>query len=80
MRSFLKYAFQKVTIIRSVKVALIVGTILAFINHYDAIFTGTLTTTNIFQILLTYLVPYLVATYGSASHARYIELGGSNNS
>lgn len=48
--------------------------ILALINHYDAILTGTLTPTNVFQIFLTYLVPYAVATYGSAGHAKHIEL------
>jgi hypothetical protein len=57
-----------------VKVALVVGTVLALINHYDALFHGTLTNTDIFQILLTYLVPYAVSTFGSASEARHIEL------
>lgn len=74
MKLFLKHAKNRVTILRSVKVALVVGTILALINHLDAIIAGMLTATNIFQILLTYLVPFLVATYGAASHARYHEL------
>ena len=74
MKLFLKYATDKVCVYRSVKVALIVGSVIGLINHYDALFYGTLTTRRIFQILLTFLVPYSVATYGSAMQARYIEL------
>jgi hypothetical protein len=59
---------------RSVKVALVVGTVLALINHLDRILSGSLTATNILQMLLTYLVPYSVSTYGSAMQARYLEL------
>jgi len=77
MKLFLKHAKDRVCIIRSVKVALVVGTILALINQYDAIFSGNLTPTNIFQILLTYLVPYSVSTFGSAMQARHIETRGS---
>jgi hypothetical protein len=57
-----------------IKVGHVVGTVLAFINHFDAIFYGTLTATNIFQIVLTYLVPYCVSTFGFAMRARYLEL------
>lgn len=74
MRLFLKHATQKVCVYRSTKVALVVGTVLGLINHYDAIFYGPLTTTEIFQISITYLVPFSVATFGSAMQARHIEL------
>ncbi len=56
------------------KVASVVGTVLAFINHYDSIFSGTLTATDIIQILVTYLVPYSVATFGAAMQAKHMEL------
>jgi Mg/Co/Ni transporter MgtE len=78
MKLFLKHAGNKVIVWRSIKVALIVGTILALINHFDVIFTGKLTSTIIFQVLLTYFVPYSVSTYGGACHARYIELKEQN--
>lgn len=71
---FLKHATDKICIKRSIKVSLVVGTILALINQYDAIFFGTLTSTNIIQILITYLVPYGVATFGSAMQARHMEI------
>ena len=47
---------------RSVKVALLVGTVLMFINHGDALLSGNLDQYSIIKILLTYLVPYLVST------------------
>jgi len=74
MRLFLKYAKERVCVIRSLKIALIVGTILAFINHYDSISAGTVDGTGFFQIIITYAVPYSVATFGSAMQARHMEL------
>jgi hypothetical protein len=74
MRLFLKYAKERVCVIRSLKIALIVGTVLAFLNHYDSIFAGTVDSTGFFQIIITYAVPYSVATFGSAMQARHMEL------
>lgn len=58
----------------SLKVALIVGTVLAFLNHYDSIISETVNATTIFQIIMTYAVPYSVATFGSAMQGRHMEL------
>lgn len=74
MRLFLRHAADRVCIYRAVKVALVVGTVLALINHYDTMFYGELTSTDIFQILITYFVPYCVSTFSSAMQARHIEL------
>jgi len=74
MKLFFKHAKRRDCINNSIKAALIVGTLLAVINHYDGIFMGTLDATEVFQILLTYLVPYSVATYGFATNARNSEL------
>ena len=79
MKLYLKYAKSRVIFIRSIKVALLVGTILAIINHADAILSGNFYTTNTIQILLTYLVPYFVATYGSVEQARHFELEKSED-
>lgn len=72
MNLFFKHAFNKDTILRSVKVSLVVGTILALLNHYNHI--EGLTSTYIIQILLTYLVPFCVNAYGSATHGAWVEL------
>jgi hypothetical protein len=51
---------------RSLVVALIVGTILNLINQGDALFgEGRLNPT---KIILTFAVPYCVATYGAVSY------------
>jgi hypothetical protein len=74
MYLFLKYARERVCVFRSLKIALIVGTALAFLNHYDSIFSRTVDATVFFQIVITYAVPYSVATFGSAMQARHMEL------
>lgn len=50
---------------RSVKVALVVGTILMAINHGDALLMGEVEPARIGKILLTYLVPFCVSTQAS---------------
>jgi hypothetical protein len=45
---------------------LVVGTILNLINQGDALFEGG--HVNITKIILTYAVPYCVATYGAVSY------------
>ena len=51
---------------RSLVVALIVGTILNLINQGDALATGA--RLNILKLILTFAVPYVVATYGAVSY------------
>lgn len=50
---------------RSFYVALVVGTVLNLINQGDALLAQT--SINWFKIVLTYLVPYGVCTYGAVS-------------
>ncbi|MBI3433587.1 MAG: nitrate/nitrite transporter NrtS [Proteobacteria bacterium] len=50
---------------RSFFVALVVGTILNVINQGDALFGAA--AINWIKIVLTYLVPYAVCTYGAVS-------------
>ena len=47
---------------RAAIVAAIVGTILAFINHGDLIFSGTLTATCWIKMIATCFVPYTVSS------------------
>jgi hypothetical protein len=51
---------------RSFAVSLIVGTILNLINQGDALVGAA--NLNLTKILLTYAVPYCVATYGAVSY------------
>jgi hypothetical protein len=50
---------------RSLWVALIVGTILNLINQGDALLAGH--RLDLTKLALTYVVPYLVSTYGAVS-------------
>ena len=50
---------------RSLAVAIVVGTVLNLINQGDALLAGQ--SINVLKLLLTYLVPYCVATYGAVS-------------
>ncbi|MCG7587804.1 nitrate/nitrite transporter NrtS [Photobacterium sp. OFAV2-7] len=62
IRDALDIAFSPAIVRRSVKVSLLVGTILMIINHGDAILAGELDQFRVMKILLTYIVPYLVST------------------
>jgi hypothetical protein len=55
---------------RSSRVAFLVGSILAIINHGDRLLAGELDAQMVFKICLTYLVPYCVSTWASVQTAR----------
>jgi len=63
---FWRYALSDGVPKRSLIVALVVGTILNLINQGDALVAGT--AVNMTKLLLTYLVPYCVSTYGAVSY------------
>ena len=66
--SFVTLALSPSVVRRALKVAFMVGTLLALINHADAVLAGTFALKNFVQVVLSYLVPYTVSTY-SAVHA-----------
>ncbi len=55
---------------RSLTASLIVGSVLTLLNQGDNLFTGLLTATLLWQIPLTYLVPFLVSNYGALVNVR----------
>jgi hypothetical protein len=65
MLRFLEIALQPKVYRTALKVGLLVGTILALINHSSAVFSLSLSAQNILQIILSYLIPYSVSTYSS---------------
>ena len=52
-------------ILRALKMASIVGIVLAIINHGDHILLGTMTFTNWIKVLITFCVPFCVSTISS---------------
>ena len=58
-------AFRKDVFLKAFKMALIVGIVLAIINHGDHVFLGTMTITNWIKILITFYVLFCVSTISS---------------
>lgn len=68
--SLLAYIFERDTILRSIKTALVVGSVLAIINHGQAMLSGHFAPDWVIPMLITYLVPFTVATYGQVQGKR----------
>lgn len=60
-----RYAREPDVVIRSLYVSAIVGTVLNLINQGDAIISGS--DIDYAKLVLTYLVPYFIGTYGAVS-------------
>jgi len=73
MELFIKHALHRVNLIRAVKMALVIGTVLGAINHYDMFVTGEFVPRRIAQLLITYIVPFGVSLYSSAMTGRHHE-------
>ena len=65
MFDWLRIAMTPDIVLRSVRVALVVGTLLALINHGDKLVDGRLGMLDMAKIALTYFVPYAVATWSA---------------
>ena len=77
MREFFRLAADTRIVAMSAKVALVVGTILALINYGDRIFLHyDMRAADWIKIVVTYGVPYCVATYGAARYAMKRAAGG----
>ncbi len=69
MNNWLRIARRPDIVQRSLKVASIVGTILALINYWDRLLPYSLDFNAGAKIALTYCVPYCVSTYASVGAA-----------
>jgi len=63
---FLKTAQRREIVGRAIRTALVVGTILAAINHGPEIVALDVDLRRVFRICLTYAVPSCVSTYSAA--------------
>jgi len=73
LNTICKCATNPVTLKRSAKISLFVGTVIGLINYGDHLVSGTITQTEWLKILLTYLVPFCVATYAEGCAVFEIE-------
>jgi len=69
---FLALAFQPSVVRRALRVAAVVGVVLITINHGDRILFGEITPRSVFQMGLTFLVPYVVSTVSSVGALREV--------
>ncbi len=69
-RGFWEIAFSREVVRRALRVAGIVGVVLAIINHGDNIMRMTIGFDTIWRVLLTFCVPYCVSTYSSVLSVR----------
>ena len=67
LKSWFQVARRPSIIHRAIQVSVVVGTLLVVINHLPALLHGEMTRFRLFQIGLTYVVPYCVATWSSVS-------------
>jgi hypothetical protein len=70
LRTVVWYCLERDTLVRSTKTGLVVGTILALINHGQQLLSGRFSPEWVIPMLLTYLVPFSVATYGQVKGKR----------
>ena len=55
---------------RSLKVAVVVGTVLILLNQGDTLLSGSWPNALYWKVPLTYCVPFLVATFGALTNIR----------
>jgi len=65
MRLAIQLALQKDTILTSLKVSIVVGLILTFINQEDIIISFQFKDLDPVKAILTFVIPFLVSTYSS---------------
>jgi hypothetical protein len=70
LQTVIAYTLERDTIVRSLKAALVIGTLLGLINHGQALFLGHFTRSELVPLLTTYLVPFCVTTYGQVQGKR----------
>lgn len=70
MVNWVALAVRRDVVLRGVRVAGLVGTILVAINHGDNLLAGNLDLAAVWKMALTYVVPYCVSTYASVAALR----------
>ncbi|MBI4695773.1 MAG: nitrate/nitrite transporter NrtS [Gammaproteobacteria bacterium] len=63
-------ALARGVVLRGLRVAAVVGTLIALINYGDRLAAGVMSGRDWLKLVLTYAVPYAVATYSSVSALR----------
>ena len=78
IRQAIRYCFHRRYLKRTVRIALVVGTILTIINQGDVILNGDATTLTWVKAGLNYCVPFIVSNLGLLAGKR-ADLGGAGS-
>ena len=70
MNNWLAIAFEASVVKRAMKMMVVVGCVLAAINHGDTLLAGAMTATAWLKVVLTFVVPYCVSTISSVQAIR----------
>ena len=70
-KTWWQIASEREVVKRSLKTSLIVGSILAIINHGDALLALNMPVDRVIKMALTYIVPYLVSTSANIGAIRH---------
>lgn len=68
--TFWQIATDRSVVTRAARIALVVGTVIALINHGDRMMGGAMDGIAWLKCALTFLVPYSVSTYSSVMAVR----------
>lgn len=68
--SWLSAACERSVVLRALRVAAFVGTVLVAINYGDRALAGRLERGDFLKMLITYCVPYAVSTYSAVQAIR----------
>ena len=75
LKIYMTILCEKEILLKSLKISIIVGTLLNIINQGDAIFSLNFEDINYIKSLLTYMVPFLVSTYTAISMKLKFKVG-----
>lgn len=68
--TWMSIALRRDVVRRALLYCVVVGTVLITINHVPALVRGDVSAFRLFQIALTYCVPYAVTTFASTQAIR----------
>jgi hypothetical protein len=78
MQAWLSLAGRRDVVVRALRVALVVGTLLILINYADRVVADDMTRSDWIKMAITYLVPYGVSTYSAVGALRAQDSGQSD--
>ena len=75
LKIYITILCEKEILLKSLKISIIVGTLLNIINQGEIIFSLNFENINYLKSLLTYMVPFLVSTYTAVSMKLKFKVG-----